>query len=56
MTGLVSVPDVGIEFVEAKAGEIFKLGPITCRVLEDGSHTGQDNVDTNGKRTDIRFP
>ncbi|KAI5367835.1 Putative rmlC-like cupin domain superfamily, rmlC-like jelly roll protein [Septoria linicola] len=39
MAGLVSVPDVGIEFIEAKAGETFKLGPITCRVLEDGSHT-----------------
>lgn len=40
MAGLVSVPDKDIEFIEAKAGEVFKLGPITCRVLEDGSHTG----------------
>lgn len=40
MAGLVSVPDKDIHFVEAKAGETFKLGPITCRVMEDGSNTG----------------
>lgn len=40
MAGLVGVPDVDINFIEAKGGETFKLGPITCRVLEDGSHTG----------------
>ncbi|EME85403.1 uncharacterized protein MYCFIDRAFT_210224 [Pseudocercospora fijiensis CIRAD86] len=39
MAGLVSVPDRDIEFVEAKAGEVLKLGPLTCRILEDGSHT-----------------
>ena len=41
MAGLVGVPNVDIEFIEAKGGETFKLGPITCRVLEDGSHTGK---------------
>lgn len=40
MAGLVSVPDVDINFVPVKGGEIFKLGPITCRVMEDGSNTG----------------
>ena len=34
------VPDVPVNFVPAQAGEIIKLGPITCRVLEDGSRTG----------------
>ncbi|EGP90188.1 uncharacterized protein MYCGRDRAFT_37202 [Zymoseptoria tritici IPO323] len=39
MAGLIAVPSVDIAFVPAKAGETFKLGPITCRVMEDGSHT-----------------
>ncbi|KAK4505188.1 hypothetical protein PRZ48_003151 [Zasmidium cellare] len=39
MAGLVSVPNVDINFVPVKGGETFKLGPITCRVLEDGSNT-----------------
>jgi hypothetical protein len=34
------VPDVPVNFVPAKGGDIIKLGPITCRVLEDGSRTG----------------
>jgi len=33
------MPTVPVSFVPAKAGEIIKLGPITCRVLEDGSRT-----------------
>ena len=41
MAGIVSVPDRDIKFVEAKAGETFRLGPLTCRVLEDGSNTGE---------------
>lgn len=40
MAGLVSVPNVDINFVPVKGGETFKLGPITCRVMEDGSNTG----------------
>lgn len=40
MAGLVSVPNVDINFVPVKGGETFKLGPLTCRVMEDGSHTG----------------
>ena len=34
------VPQVSIDFVPATKGEILKLGPITIRVMEDGSHTG----------------
>ena len=41
MAGLVSVPQVEIQFVPVKGGDSFKLGPLTCRVLEDGSHTGK---------------
>jgi len=33
------MPNVPVNFVPAQAGEIIKLGPITCRVLEDGSRT-----------------
>lgn len=40
MAGLVSVPSVDIEYIPITAGETFKLGPLTCRILEDGSHTG----------------
>jgi hypothetical protein len=35
------IPEVPVNFVPATAGEIIKLGPITCRVLEDGSRTGR---------------
>ena len=34
------VPQNHINFVPAKAGETFKLGPMTVRIMEDGSHTG----------------
>jgi len=37
----VNVPSESVTFVPAKAGDIIKLGPITCRVMEDGSHTGK---------------
>ncbi|KAJ0268724.1 hypothetical protein COL940_013121 [Colletotrichum noveboracense] len=30
---------IPVNFVPAKAGETFKLGLVTCRVLEDGSRT-----------------
>jgi hypothetical protein len=40
MAGLVSVPTVEINFVPAKEGETFQLGPIQCRIMEDGSRTG----------------
>lgn len=40
MAGVVPVPDVPVNFVPATAGETFKLGPMTCRVMEDGSKTG----------------
>lgn len=40
---LLKFPTNGIpvNFVPAKTGEVIQLGPITCRVLEDGSRTGK---------------
>ena len=35
---------IPVNFVPAKAGEIIKLGLITCRVLEDGSRTSMLRV------------
>lgn len=35
----MDMPRVPITFVPAKAGEVLKLGHITCRVMEDGSNT-----------------
>lgn len=32
---------IPVNFVPAKAGDVIKLGLITCRVLEDGSRTGE---------------
>jgi len=37
---LLETPQEHINFVPAKEGEIIKLGPLTLRVMEDGSHTG----------------
>jgi hypothetical protein len=36
----METPTVPINFVPAKAGETFKLGTITIRIMEDGSRTG----------------
>lgn len=36
----IPIPEVPINFVPAQAGEVIKLGPLTCRILEDGSKTG----------------
>jgi hypothetical protein len=36
----MEMPRRPINFVPAHAGEILKLGHITCRVMEDGSRTG----------------
>jgi hypothetical protein len=49
------VPDVAVHFVPAKAGEIIKLGPITCRVLEDGSRTGAvvSSIESSNQKTDL---
>jgi hypothetical protein len=41
MAGVVPIPDEKINFVPIKAGETFKLGPMTCRIMEDGSRTGR---------------
>ena len=37
----IPIPDVPINFVPAKAGEVIKLGQLTCRIMEDGSNTGE---------------
>lgn len=37
---LLETPQEHINFVPATEGEIIKLGPLTLRVMEDGSHTG----------------
>jgi quercetin dioxygenase-like cupin family protein len=31
--------DIEVQFIKTGKGEIFTIGPITVRVLEDGSHT-----------------
>ncbi|KAF4468111.1 hypothetical protein FALBO_5007 [Fusarium albosuccineum] len=35
----LATPDRPISFVPAKAGDIIRIGPNICRVLEDGSNT-----------------
>jgi hypothetical protein len=35
---------IPVNFVSAKAGDIIKLGGITCRVMEDGSRTGNEDL------------
>lgn len=37
----METPNVPINFVPATAGETFKLGTITIRIMEDGSRTGE---------------
>jgi len=36
--------NIPVNWVPAKSGEIIQLGPITMRVLEDGSRTGERNL------------
>lgn len=36
----LSVPQMNVKFVPGKAGETFKLDPITFLLVEDGSPTG----------------
>jgi len=38
-------PNVPAAFVPAKSGDTFKLGTLTIRIMEDGSHTGSVVVD-----------
>jgi hypothetical protein len=40
MANQIPIPDEKINFVQIKEGETFKLGPMTCRIMEDGSRTG----------------
>ncbi len=37
---MTKMPRRPINFVPAQAGEVLKLGPIKCRIMEDGSRTG----------------
>ena len=37
---LADIPQVPANFVPAAAGERFKLGTMTIRIMEDGSRTG----------------
>lgn len=41
---LLDVPQVPVNFVPAAAGERFKLGTMTIRIMEDGSRTGESFV------------
>ena len=38
---LLPVPQVNIHFVPAQVGDRYPIGPMTIRVIEDGSHTGK---------------
>ncbi len=35
----MATPKEDIKVVTAKAGDILQLGPVTCRIMEDGSNT-----------------
>lgn len=37
---LMAIPQVCIHHVPAKEGDVYKLGILTIRIIEDGSHTG----------------
>lgn len=37
----MEMPRRPVNFVPAKSGEILKIGQLTCRIMEDGSHTGK---------------
>jgi hypothetical protein len=34
-----AMTDIEVQFIKTGTGEVFTIGPITVRVLEDGSHT-----------------
>ncbi|KAF2864312.1 hypothetical protein K470DRAFT_1212 [Piedraia hortae CBS 480.64] len=35
----IPIPEVDVNYVPVEAGEVIKLGQLTCRILEDGSNT-----------------
>lgn len=37
---LMATPQVRINHIPAKGGDIYKVGILSIRVIEDGSHTG----------------
>lgn len=57
IAALIGIPKdhIPVNFVPAKAGEIIKLGQITCRVIEDGSRTGTPHVLLNYIMADSNF-
>ncbi|KAL9620990.1 MAG: hypothetical protein Q9160_004508 [Pyrenula sp. 1 TL-2023] len=36
---LGKIPNVPVQFIPVKAGDVIQVGPITCRIQEDGSNT-----------------
>ena len=38
---MLEVPQGHVNFVPAKEGETFKIGPMTIRIMEDGSRTSK---------------
>ena len=44
MSVQLPIPDVALNFVPAKAGEMLILGPMQMRIMEDGSNTGMVHV------------
>jgi hypothetical protein len=40
---LMETPNVPLNFVPAKQGEVLHLGTIIIRIMEDGSRTGNVN-------------
>jgi hypothetical protein len=45
----IPIPEVPLSFVPVKAGEVIKLGPLTCRIMEDGSNTGTSHTPSEKK-------
>jgi len=37
----MDTPEVPVTFVPAKEGEVLMLGTVKMRIMEDGSHTGE---------------
>jgi len=47
----IPIPEVPLSFVPAKAGEVLHLGPLTCRIMEDGSKTGRSSPEARDNKT-----
>jgi hypothetical protein len=53
---LMETPNVPINFVPAKQGEVLHLGTIIIRIMEDGSRTGNVNPSPNPQHTHTSKP